>query len=211
MYLIHFTTSGTNEEDCLENWRARQRLQYCSFQKKIVAITTPKFWDIASEVFVYGSSVISIVFLCSEVAGSTPDLSQHVKNITFLFVRWYQQYQNSNDDKFLRYAVHKYSITLRGKRTSLVSIEHRTVQWENLCAREKNYREWVERTPPHLKYALTDNALPAQNKLAAHVAGSHSRTTILQMKTYRPGAPGRATNNRLCALVEARHAQCSGE
>ena len=69
----------------------------------------------------------------------------------------------------------------------------------------------MERTPPHLKYALTDNALPAQNKLAAHVAGSHSRTTILQMKTYRPGAPGRATNNRLCALVEARHAQCSGE
>ena len=53
VYLIHFTTSGTNEEDCLENWRARQRLQYSSFQNKIVAITTPKFWWISSEDFVY--------------------------------------------------------------------------------------------------------------------------------------------------------------
>ena len=31
------------------------------------------------------------------------------------------------------------------------------------------------------------------------------------MKKYCPAAPGRATNNRLCALVEVRHAQCSGE
>jgi len=69
----------------------------------------------------------------------------------------------------------------------------------------------AERTPPHLKYALTGNALSAQNKLAAHVAGSHWRTSTLQMKKYCLAAPGRATNNRLCALVEARHAQCSGE
>jgi len=32
-------------------------------------------------------------------------------------------------------------------------------------------------------------------------------TALLRQVT----SPGRATNNRLCALVEARHAQCSGE
>jgi len=41
--LIHFTTPGTNEEDCPENWRACQGLQYSSFQNKINEIDTPKF------------------------------------------------------------------------------------------------------------------------------------------------------------------------
>ena len=72
-------------------------------------------------------------------------------------------------------------------------------------------REWAERTPSHLKYALTGNALPAPNNLAAHVAGSHWRTSTLQMKKYRPAALCRASNNGLCALVEARHVQCCGE
>ena len=31
VYSIHFETHGTNEEDCPENLRARQGLQYSSF------------------------------------------------------------------------------------------------------------------------------------------------------------------------------------
>ena len=38
VYLIHFTTPGSNEEDYPQNWRARQGLQYSSFQNKIEAI-----------------------------------------------------------------------------------------------------------------------------------------------------------------------------
>ena len=35
MYLIYFTTPGTNEEDCPQKWRARQGIQCSIFQHKI--------------------------------------------------------------------------------------------------------------------------------------------------------------------------------
>jgi len=46
VYVIHFTTPHTNEEDCPENWRARHGLQYSSFQNKIEAIDTLKLKDV---------------------------------------------------------------------------------------------------------------------------------------------------------------------
>jgi len=66
---------------------------------------------------------------------------------------------------------------------------HGSVQTENLCAGDNNVPKKNQRTP-HLKYALSGNALSAQNLLAAHVAGSHWRTGILQMQNHRPDAPG---------------------
>ena len=42
VYLIHFTTPGTHEEDCAENLLACQGLQYSTFQNKIEAVDIPK-------------------------------------------------------------------------------------------------------------------------------------------------------------------------
>jgi len=45
VYFIHFTTPGTNEEDYPQNWRARQEIQYSSFQHKIEGIICSQFPD----------------------------------------------------------------------------------------------------------------------------------------------------------------------
>jgi len=55
------------------------------------------------------------------------------------------------------------------------------------------------------------NALPSQNLLAAHVAGSHWKTSTLQMQKQHLDAPGPTTNKRLCALVEVRHENTLGD
>jgi len=49
VYFIHFTTPGTNEEDCPQNWRARQGIQYSSFQHKIEGIKSAQFPEIITE------------------------------------------------------------------------------------------------------------------------------------------------------------------
>ena len=49
VYFIHLTTLGTNEEDCPQNWRARQGIQYSSFQHKIEAIIRAQFPDVITE------------------------------------------------------------------------------------------------------------------------------------------------------------------
>jgi len=88
VYLINFTTPGTKKEDCPQNRRARQGIQYSIFENKITEVNEPNFRDVASQHF---------VFLCQSRTGvgthvaDAGSIHAVVLLISVMFVFWMKQ------------------------------------------------------------------------------------------------------------------------